>query len=213
MRQKIGLTRTRGAEATGISQSTYVVHLICRARGLLETDILGRFTGRKDWHDVVLGEVNRSRDGELFPLTGEGSEFMEQRIRALLVCTEDEPSHTLDTALQNLAVETHRARSCQEARNVLERASGPPDIVFTDTTLPDGTWKELLAMGRQMQVPSKIVVVATMADTRLYIDAMENGAFDFMLSPFASDDLAHVIRCATDKRPRVRAPAQEALVK
>ena len=127
---------------------------------------------------------------------------MEQRIQALLVCTDEEPSQTLDTALQNLAVETHRAHTCQEARNLLERAASPPDIVFTDTTLPDGSWKELLAMGRQMQVPSKIVVVGATADTRLYIDVMENGAFDFMLPPFASDDLAHVIRCATDKRPR-----------
>jgi DNA-binding NtrC family response regulator len=51
-----------------------------------------------------------------------------------------------------------------------------------------------------MQVPSKIVVVARTLDPELYIDAMEHGAFDFMLAPFAGDDLEHVIRCATDKR-------------
>jgi FixJ family two-component response regulator len=62
--------------------------------------------------------------------------------------------------------------------------------------------RELLAFGQRMGVPSKVVVAARTLDPGLYIDVMEHGAFDFMLAPFASDDLAHVIRCATDKRPR-----------
>ena len=78
----------------------------------------------------------------------------------------------------------------------------PSDIVFTDTTLPDGSWRELLAFGQRMGVPSKIVVVARTLDPGVYIDVIEHGAFDFMLAPFASDDLEHVIRCAPDKRPR-----------
>jgi DNA-binding NtrC family response regulator len=78
----------------------------------------------------------------------------------------------------------------------------PPDIVFTDTTLPDGSWRELLAFGQRMGVLSKIVVVARTLDPGVYIDVIEHGASDFTLAPFASDDLEHVIRCAPDKRPR-----------
>ena len=125
---------------------------------------------------------------------------MEHRIEALLVYRDEEPVQSLSFALQELQVVTHRAHTCQQARNLLTATDSPPDVVFTDTTLPDGSWRELLAIGREMQVPCKIVVVARTLDPGLYMDAMEHGAFDFMLAPFAGDDLAHVIRCATDKR-------------
>lgn len=133
---------------------------------------------------------------------------MEERIQALLVYTDDEPVRSLRLALEKLQVVTHRARTCQHARSLLAATDRPPDVVFTDTTLPDGSWRELLAIGQQMQVPSKIVVVARTLDPGLYVDVMEHGAFDFMLAPFAGDDLAHVIRCATDKRPRSAAYAR-----
>jgi len=56
------------------------------------------------------------------------------------------------------------------------------------------------------------VVVARTLDPGLYIDAMEHGAFDFMLAPFAYDDVAHVVRCATDKRTRAAAPARREIL-
>ena len=125
---------------------------------------------------------------------------MEPRIEALLVYVDEEPVQSLSLALEKLQVLTRRAHTCQQARHMLTATDSPPEVVFTDTTLPDGSWRELLAIGREMQVPSKIIVVARTFDPGLYIDAMEHGAFDFMLAPFANDDLAHVVRCATDRR-------------
>jgi len=125
---------------------------------------------------------------------------MAQKIEVLLVYTDDEPVQSLSLALEKLHVATQRVHTCQQARNLLTATDSPPEVVFTDTTLPDGSWRELLAIRREMEVPSKIVVVARTLDPGLYVDAMEHGAFDFMLAPFAKDDLAHVIRCATDKR-------------
>jgi two-component system response regulator PilR (NtrC family) len=123
---------------------------------------------------------------------------MGRTIRVLLVYADDEPSQSLNVALQNLSVKTRRARSCEQARNLLERTKEPPDLVFTDTKLPDGTCMELLALGRQRREPLKIIVVARTVDRSLYMNALENGAFDIMLPPFAIDDLAFVLQCATD---------------
>ena len=133
---------------------------------------------------------------------------MEEKIHALLVYTDDEPVQCLSQALEKLQVETRRARTCQHARNLLAATDSPPDVVFTDTTLGDGSWRELLAISQGMQIPSKIVVVARTLDPGLYIDAMEHGAFDFMLAPIDNDDLAHLIRCATDKRTHIPAFGQ-----
>ena len=134
---------------------------------------------------------------------------MEPGIQALLVYRDEETVRSLILELQKLNVQTRQARTCQHARSLLSIADNPPDIVFTDTALPDGSWRELLAIGRKLHLPSKIVVVARTLDPGLYIDAMEQGAFDFMLAPFAGDDLAHVIRCATDKRTHAMAYAPE----
>jgi DNA-binding NtrC family response regulator len=123
---------------------------------------------------------------------------MEGRVRALLVYADGEPSQSLDLALQNLKVEVCRARTCQEAWSLVRVNPEPPDIIFTDARLPDGSWEELLGLARGMGLPPKIIVVARVEDPRFYLQAMEDGAFDFMLPPFESAGLAHVIRCATD---------------
>jgi two-component system, NtrC family, response regulator PilR len=123
-----------------------------------------------------------------------------QRIRALLVHADAEPLQSLNLALQKLSVETDQAPTCQQARNFLERATKPPDIVFTDTALPDGTWQDLLAMAGRSRARSKVIVVSRTEDPWLYLDAMERGAFDFMLPPFATSDVGYILRRATGER-------------
>jgi len=132
-----------------------------------------------------------------------------QKIRALLVYADAEPFQSLKLALEGLSVDTDRAPTCQQARNILKRTSKPPDVVFTDTALPDGTWRELLAMAGDIHIPSKIIVVSRTEDPWLYLDAMERGAFDFMLPPFATGDLAHILRCATSERAATGAASAE----
>jgi len=123
-----------------------------------------------------------------------------QKTQALLVHADAEPLQSLKLALQGLFVETDQARTCQQARNVLRRATRPPDMVFTDTVLPDGTWREMLAVAREARLPPKIIVVSRIEDPWLYLDAMENGAFDFMIPPFAASDLAYILQSATRER-------------
>ena len=43
-----------------------------------------------------------------------------------------------------------------------------------------------------------MIVVARVVDTRLYLDTIETGAFDFIAPPFVATDLQHVVRCALD---------------
>jgi FixJ family two-component response regulator len=43
-----------------------------------------------------------------------------------------------------------------------------------------------------------VIVVARVVDTRFYVEAIEAGAFDFIVPPFNAADLAYVVRCAVD---------------
>ncbi len=120
---------------------------------------------------------------------------MKEEISALLVHDQAEPLSTLGLALERQSVKTRRARTCQEAVHLLDRVD-PPHLVFTDTTLPDGNWDDVLSLAAKASEAVNVIVVARIADLRVYIDTVEGGACDFITPPFAASDLAHVVRSA-----------------
>jgi DNA-binding NtrC family response regulator len=128
---------------------------------------------------------------------------MKEEISALLVQNEAEPLDTLEIALRAQSIKTFRARNCQEASLELARAT-PVHLVFTDSTLPDGTWRDVLGLAAKAPAPVDVIVVARLVDIRLYIEVIESGAFDFITPPFAACDVAHVIRCAAQDVVRKR---------
>jgi DNA-binding NtrC family response regulator len=89
------------------------------------------------------------------------------------------------------------AKSLAEAKRKLSGLN-PVPLVFTDTGLPDGTWTDLLAIANKATRPVNVIVVARLVDTRLYVEAIEAGAFDFLAPPFGATDLAYVVRSALD---------------
>lgn len=117
-------------------------------------------------------------------------------ISALVVSAQGEQSQTLERALNNQSIHSLRANSCQEARSFLQRAK-PPQLLFTDAALPDGTWADLLTLARQARLPVDVIVVSRLDDMGLYLETMEQGAFDFISAPFPACDLAHVVQCAS----------------
>ena len=53
------------------------------------------------------------------------------------------------------------------------------------------------------------MITTRLADIRLYLDAMEEGAADYIVPPFAADDVAHVVRSAIqDLAPHGTLPAR-----
>ena len=114
----------------------------------------------------------------------------------MLVHGEGSPLAALKLVLEHQGIHTLRARNCEEARMRLEDAK-QPQLVFTDTNLPDGKWADVLALARRLTPATQVIVVSRFVDTELYIDVLESQAFDFIVPPFLDSDLAHVVRCAT----------------
>src|SRR5487761_607587 len=113
-------------------------------------------------------------------------------VQALLVCNESESTLTLRNSLQQLSVATRQARSCEEARRLI----GPGkqvDVIFGDVTLPDGDWAELVDLAKRAHSSAEVIVVSRLPDTRLYMEVMERGGFDFITPPFEQDDLRHLL--------------------
>jgi len=52
--------------------------------------------------------------------------------------------------------------------------------VFTDTKLPDGTFEDILGLAAKARQAVNVLVASEVGNIRLYEDAMEHGAFDFL---------------------------------
>jgi DNA-binding NtrC family response regulator len=122
---------------------------------------------------------------------------MKQITSALLVHQNSETMRSLVGALERQGVHVTQAGSRAQAKRMLGGLD-PVPLVFTDIQLPDGTWADILAVGKKVALPVNVIVVARVVDTRFYVEAIEAGAFDFIAPPFTASDLTHVIRCALD---------------
>lgn len=120
---------------------------------------------------------------------------VKDKIPALLLHDALEPFASLKPALARLSVEGTRVRTCQEAQQRLERTASP-HLVFTDVTLPDGTWKEVVDAAALAPATASVIVVNRFPDDSLYVDAIDRGASDFITPPFDDGDLAHVVATA-----------------
>ena len=104
----------------------------------------------------------------------------------------------LRSVLRNHGIRTLDAPSCQEALRILEQ-SDSPQLVFTDTELPDGNWVDVLSLREKASAPVEVIVMSRSVDVKLYLDTMELGAFDFIALPFTASDLAYVVHRAASK--------------
>jgi DNA-binding NtrC family response regulator len=122
---------------------------------------------------------------------------MSEEITALLVHDQAEHMAALASMLRYQEIGVRHVRTCRGVRRELARAN-PPQLIFTDADLHDGKWPDVVEMAESAVQPVNVIVVARVMDEKLYIEALEGGAFDFIVPPFASSDLAHVVRCAAD---------------
>jgi len=123
---------------------------------------------------------------------------MNSRLSVAVVHNHEGVFSALKTALEQQGIRVYEPRDCDELLRLFKEP-GHPRLVFTDTALPDGTWKNVLALAASAREPVRVIVVAPFVDLKLYLEALESGAFDFIVPPFLASDLVHVVRCATSK--------------
>lgn len=120
---------------------------------------------------------------------------MGEKIKTLMIYDQHEPSGALRKVLNRLGMEVHHVRTCREASRFLNQ-SNAAELVFTDATLPDGTWEDILHLAQRDVAFLPVIVVSRVVDIDLYLKTLESGAFDFVTPPFLSYDLANVTALA-----------------
>jgi DNA-binding NtrC family response regulator len=122
---------------------------------------------------------------------------MKETISALLVQARPYPLDALRLALEEQSIEIRTVRNCGEAALALW-SDRPPHLVFTETQLSDGNWANILTLAAKACAPVNVIVVAPQVDVILYIQAVERGAFDFIVPPLSDPELLHVVRIAAE---------------
>jgi DNA-binding NtrC family response regulator len=128
---------------------------------------------------------------------------MKPKVTTLLIHHRNDRFYTLQLVLEALSIRVARARSAREAENQLCEMPCP-HLVLSDTVLPDGNWMDVLDVAAKAVEPVNVIIVSPTADTRLYLDTMDQGAFDFMTDSFTVPQIVHILKCAIDNVSRRR---------
>lgn len=140
---------------------------------------------------------------------------MRRKISVLLIHHRNDRFGTLNQILEALSFKVIRARSAMEAE--VQLCEMPcPHLVLTDAVLPDGNWMDVLDVAAKAAEPVNVIVVSPVSDINLYLDTMDQGAFDFMTDSFTVPEIIHILKCALDnvvrrRQARVIAPVPAAL--
>jgi len=122
---------------------------------------------------------------------------MREQISALLLHQPTESQRLLKQALEGRSIKVNWLQKYREALPLL-RGVDPPHLVFTEALLPDGNWPDVVKLSLEALKPVKVIVMSRLIDIRLYVETMVGGAFDFIVPPMTSDELAHVLACAVE---------------
>ena len=119
---------------------------------------------------------------------------MSHQVFALMIEDDSRPMDSLKEALRDISVNTLSVGTCEEALRLMVQTE--PHLIFTTTSVSDGSWLDVIIFAEKAGIPSKVIVVAQTSDVKFYISAIEGGAFDFIVPPFERAHLNHIVRSA-----------------
>src|SRR3954463_4256945 len=127
---------------------------------------------------------------------------------ANLLLIDDDPDLLADQVRQVLPAPTHRVEIAPTGTEGLERvADARPDVILLDLRLPDQSGLDVLRQLRQIdaRIPAGLVTVVRSADSA--IEAMRQGAYDYLLKPLDLQELDRVLGEALKVARLMREPA------
>ena len=127
---------------------------------------------------------------------------------ANLLLIDDDPALTPGQLRQAFPAPAHRVEVAGTGAAGLERVRAqPPDVILLDLRLPDQSGLEVYQQIRAIdaRIPVIFVTVAKTADAA--IEAMKEGAYDYLFKPLDLHQLRRVVGEALEVAQRMRTPA------
>src|SRR6516165_7100402 len=126
----------------------------------------------------------------ILPLRG-GSGHM-----ASLLLIDDHPGLLPDQVSHVFPAPAHRVEVAHTGAKGLKRvAEVRPDVILLDLRLPDQSGLDVLRQLRQIDARIPVVLVTVVRSADAAIEAMREGAYDYLLKPLDLQKLDRVITC------------------
>ena len=91
---------------------------------------------------------------------------------------------------------TEEAGTVRAAEALLKRQ--PFDVALFDLKLPDGTGLDLLRAAASIQPEMMVVIITAHSSVDNAVEAMKEGAFDYISKPFNLDDISMTVKRAVE---------------
>ena len=125
-----------------------------------------------------------------------------------LLLIDDDPVLVPEQVRQTFPAPRYRVEVADTGAKGIERVgAGPPDVILLDLRLPDQSGLEVYQQIRKFdaRIPVIFVTLAKTADTA--IEAMKQGAYDYLFKPLDLHQLRKVVGEALEVARRMREPA------
>jgi two-component system nitrogen regulation response regulator GlnG len=130
------------------------------------------------------------------------------RRMATLLLIDDDPDLLRDRVSHVFRAPAHRIEIAQTGADGLERvAAARPDVILLDLRLPDQSGLDVLKQLRRIDARIPVVLVTVVRSADSAIEAMRQGAYDYLLKPIDLQKLDRVINEALNVARLMREPA------
>jgi DNA-binding NtrC family response regulator len=116
--------------------------------------------------------------------------------RILVVEDEEKLRRVIELQLSTSGFDVDKAATAEEGLKVVDRA----DMVLTDLRLPNMDGLHFLSLIRRQNAQVPVVIMTAYGSVETAVEAMKNGATDFLLKPFSLDHLMQVVAKALEMR-------------
>lgn len=120
---------------------------------------------------------------------------MELRILVI----DDDP-RLLSTLKSLLTEEHHHATTCEDGLEAIRRCGEETfDLVITDLVLPGASGLEVLKETRRNNPETLVVLITGYASLETAVQAIREGAYDYIAKPFRLEEIRILVRNASEK--------------
>jgi two-component system chemotaxis response regulator CheY len=134
---------------------------------------------------------------------------MQPKITTMLIMARERRLPLLE-ALESCAIDVLPVCDCNEGRRMLE-TQPQVQVVLTDAALPDGDWLGVLQIVAQAGANIEVVVCSRLGDHKLWIDVLEQGAYDVLVEPYQHEEILRIVEAAAARSYMRSLPPAEAM--
>ena len=119
--------------------------------------------------------------------------------KSILIVEDD--ARLRDALCQITAKEGYQPTGVESGEEALEKASGHVyALVISDLKLPGISGMEVLQSIRMVTPDTSIIIITAYASVDTAVEAMKNGAEDYLVKPFSLDEIRIIINRVMEKR-------------